>query len=254
MNQDRVLRAARLRDYFHLQILMAERMAKLSESSIAETALRFTNLHRRFGLGNARGGSGAPEWTAYAQQLEALGTTDARVAWTERFFAAAKDETRASVSFGCFTFEPPDTSGVVRIHFSNRDTADGVGPLARTKVGKRQGDLARLFAYVKAQHPEATAVKGTSWLYNLDAYRRLFPPAYVASRSEPDRVNLDGTSTWGQALDHRDGVRPEVRVAVLRNLNRLDVLAPWRAFPLRALNATAPIEVFHQFYRRADDE
>ena len=49
-----------------------------------------------------------------------------------------------------------------------------------------------------------------------------YPPEFVASRSEPAAVRLDGTSSWGQLLDHRECVKPGVREAFLRNLPRLD--------------------------------
>jgi hypothetical protein len=70
----------------------------------------------------------------------------------------------------------------------------------------------------------------------------------VASRFEPESVRLDGTSSWGQLLDFRGCVKPAVRDALLANLDGLDMAAPWRAFPLRALGAQCGIEHFLRFY------
>ena len=87
---------------------------------------------------------------------------------------------------------------------------------------------------------------GVSWLYNLGAYTRLFPPAYAASARLPAfPVHMNGSSTWGQVLTWRGTVKPAVRDAVVAKLAAIDPAAPWKVFPLRALAATAAIGVFH---------
>jgi len=42
-------------------------------------------------------------------------------------------------------------------------------------------DLAGLFEHVKRTLRQPPQVVGASWLYNLDAYRRLFPAPYLAT-------------------------------------------------------------------------
>jgi hypothetical protein len=238
----------RLRDYFEIQLLFAARLAERTPLPLSEACLRFTNLHRRFGFGRVTEAGPAAEWLAYADGLDRCGSAAERLDWTVDVFNGSRQEAHSAPRFGCFSFEPPNAEGAVRIHFSNRDSDDGVGPLDRRKMGRRKGDLAQMFGHVRAQHPEARSVLGGSWLYNLEAYCRLFPPQYVASRSEPRFVRLDGGSSWGQLLDFRGWVKPAVRDAFLANLTRLDVTAPWRAFPLRALRAQCGIEHFHRFY------
>jgi hypothetical protein len=56
-------------------------------------------------------------------------------------------------------------------------------------------------------------------------------------------------SSWGQVLDFRGGVKPAIRQSLLENIENVDIAAPWRAFPLRALGAQSAIEYFYQFYR-----
>jgi hypothetical protein len=87
-----------------------------------------------------------------------------------------------------------------------------------------------------------------SWLYNLDAYKRLFPSAYRRSVREPGFApHLNGTSTWGQVLDWRQQVKPAMRDAVLANLACLDVRArrgrcfrcgPWRRVARSGISMT----------------
>ena len=240
--------AERLRGYFEVQLRFAEVIAARTSRAFSDTCLEFTNLHRRFGLGRAEAAAPSTGWRRYAAGLEGCGAE--RLDWTVAFFAQSAPEASTALRFGCFSYELQDAGEVMRIHFSNRDSDDGVGPLARTKIDRRRSELREMFGHVRAHHPAARTVKGGSWLYNLEAYRRLFPPDYGESAFEPARVRLDGTSSWGQLLDFREAVKPAVRQALLDNLAGVDIAAPWRAFPMRALGAQASIEPFHRFYGR----
>lgn len=240
--------AERLRGYFEVQLRFAEVIAARTSRALSETCLEFTNLHRRFGLGRAEVGAPSAGWAHYAAGLE--DREAGRLDWTVAFFAQSAPEASGGPRFGCFSYGLEEAGEVVRIHFSNRDSDDGVGPLARAKIDRRRSELAEMFRHVRAHHPAARTVKGGSWLYNLEAYRRLFPPHYGASAFEPERVRLDGTSSWGQLLDFREAVKPNLRQALLDNMAGMDIAAPWRAFPMRALGARASIEPFHQFYGR----
>ncbi len=174
---------------------------------------------------------------------------DAQVAWTRATFARAPPEPERRARFGCFTHDPPNDEGQVRIHFSSRDSEGGVGPLAGWKVSRRVAELAQMFGAIRAAHPVAETVRGGSWLYNLEAYRRLFPPEYAEARHAPPRVGLNGTSSWGQLIDHLGAVKQDVAAVFLRNLrDELDPAAPWLVFPFRALITSAPIETFYRFY------
>ena len=69
-----------------------------------------------------------------------------------------------------------------------------------------------MFTYVQHTHTEARTILGGSWLYHLEAYRRLFPPVYGESRVvQEGTAHLQGTASWGQFLDHREAVKPALR-------------------------------------------
>jgi hypothetical protein len=138
---------------------------------------------------------------------------------------------------------------VVRIHFVNKDN-DGLGPLHRSKIAHRRRELAHVFALVRERYPTAAQVRGISWLYHLDAYRRLFPPDYGASSTPAARVRLCGLSSWGQFITHEGAIKPALRDSFLRRFPDMDIDAPWRSFPLPALVASAPIATFFKFYDR----
>ena len=245
---ERTAHAKRLGEYFELQLRFAQHVGACNGLSLADAVLRYTNLHRRFGLGDPDHAL-APAWQDYAERLSILPDLAARVAWTQEFYLAAPPDALPSEQkfFGCFGCEAPDGGGMVRIHFTKADR-DGLSPLHRSKIAQRQADLARLVAYIAQRFAGAQSIRGISWLYNIEAYRRLFPPPYAASARPAERVRLNGASSWGQFLHHDDAIKPGLRDRFLAKFPAIDPAAPWRAFPLPALMAEAPLPVFTDFY------
>ena len=247
----RQVRAKRLGPYFEAQLTLARRIAELTGARLGETAFHVTNLHRRLGLG-VPGETPSEAWRGYAARLEATVGLAAQVHLTQEAFLAAPEERLPppeQTAFGCFAYSPPGEDGRVRMHFYNLDTDEAGGPLAASKMARRKAELAAMVAHIRAAHPQAIGIQGRSWLYNLEAYRRLFPPVYGASRTALDGPpGLQGSSSWGQLIDSREAIRPQVRDAFTANLEALDPRAPWRVFPLQALTAAAPMEAFEAFY------
>lgn len=238
-------RAEAYRDYVGLQLRFAEVLADRGDLSLGEALRRYTSLHRRLGLGNVTSGPPGPEWADIARQLEEAPDAQARLEGIVTALAAAPDEQPQpnQVRFGCFSYEPPQ-DGVLRIHFTNRDSEGGAGPLAQSKAAIRRSELSRMFDHVRRLEPEAKTVAGASWLYHVEAYRRLYPPAYTATATPAGEMNLTGNSSWGQFLTHGGAIRPALSAEFLAGLEALDPQAPWLAFPLRPLRVSAPLVVF----------
>ena len=244
-------RVERLHDWFALQIAFVEALVARTGLPFASAMTFNTNLHRRFGFGRPANEGWSPGWDAYVRSLAALRTRTERIEYTkafarERFVPWAG---RSERQFGCFSFEA-QSGGVIRLHFSPNDTEDGSGPLARGKYQRRIDELTSMFAFVRQQYGDgATAVLGGSWLYNLEAYKRLFPAEYVASlRIHTAPSNFTGGSWWGQFVDHREAVVTARAAEFSDNLRRLDPAAAWKVFPFPAMTARAPVRVFHQRY------
>jgi hypothetical protein len=254
MTPARAERAERLAPYFEIQLRLARRMAELTGERLGEVVRNHTNLHRRLGLGVPAFAAPGTAWAAYAADLEASSVLADQVALTQAAFRQATEETLplpGQTGFGCFAHEAPNADGGIKIHFYNCDTDDEGGPLASAKQPRRRAELAAMVRHIVETHPEATHIKGGSWLYHLEAYRRLFPPAYVATSTPHPGPHLTGTSSWGQLIDSREAIRPALRDAVVANLAVLDPAAPWRVFPYQPLTPSASVEAFVAHF--ADD-
>lgn len=244
----RLERARRLAPFFAAQLQLARRLAALTGAPLGEAARAHTCLHRRFGLGRPDAGPPGAAWQAFAAALEATDDPAAHVAAAVAAFIAGADEALplpGQVAFGCFACEPPDPAGDVRIHFHNLDTDAAGGPLAAPKQGRRRAELAALVQHVATTWPDARRIRGGSWLYHVEAYRRLFPPAYLAAITPHPGPTLSGSSSWGQLIDGHERIRPAVRDALLANLHRLDPERPWAVFPYPPLVPVADLATFH---------
>ncbi|MBA2673368.1 hypothetical protein [Ramlibacter sp.] len=233
--------------YFDLQLRFAAHYARIARVPLRAAVDTCTNLRRRFGWMDA---GRAAHWEAFLHGI-AEGADHAQVLRQACETHAARGPTPTlAKAFGCFSYEVHAREGVLRIHFMEPQPRDPrAGPLARLRMHERLAELRALFAHVRAHHPEAVTVLGVSWLYNLDAYKRLFPPGYGASAALPSfPLHLSGSSTWGQVLDHDQQVKPDVRDALLARLDAMAVQAPWRVFALQALVASSPIACFHAWY------
>ncbi|SDI09514.1 MULTISPECIES: hypothetical protein [Bradyrhizobium] len=245
-------KSERYRDFFDLQLRFAEAVAEKTSMPIAEAVLLTTNLHRRFGLGDAPAeGAPGPAWQEYARGLKGLTTHRQRADWTQIFYARSPEEPSAFPDhvFGCFKFDASDATDIVRLHFSNRDASnrDSLGPLSKARAEVRRCELKSMFAFIKARFPNAGYVEGRSWLYGTEAYRRLFPDDYAGSRVIIESGNrFQGMSRWGQVLDREGRVKPELKDKFLKNIERLNADRLWEAFPLPSFRVRAPIDVFYE--------
>jgi hypothetical protein len=245
------MRSERLHGYFDLQLRFAQTVAEIGSLPLADASARYTNFHRRFGLGYLQGLPCSAAWTRYIDHLSLLKTHDQRVSWTQAFFLHSPEESPPANEhrFGCFSCSPPNAEGILRIHFANRDNDGSTGPLNHAKIASRKGELKEMFAFIKSVYPSVQGVRGTSWLYHIQAYRRLFPLPYGDSRViRKTDLRFDGTSSWGQFLTHQEQIKPAMREQFLQNLHKLDIAHLWRAFPLPALMTNAPVAVFYDFY------
>ncbi|MGE3268299.1 MAG: hypothetical protein AB7P40_06095 [Chloroflexota bacterium] len=236
-------------EFLALQARFAERVAALSDLPLDQALFFYTSLPLRFGVPFQDLTQTHPAWQAFLADLQETGELSQAV-------AAAHERAQRSLlglfptrpQFGCFSCEYLPAERAIRLHFANRDASEP-GVLSEARVPARLAELAAMFKHVRSQYPEAHTVIGTSWLYNREAYRRLFPPEFTASLS-PVPNDYHGFSLWGQFLDRRGAVRADRRDAFLAGIKKARNLRKLAGcFPLPVLRARADVEAFFRFYR-----
>ena len=233
------------RAFFDLQIEFARAVSALGHLALADAVLNYTNFYIRFGFGRAFDPT-HPGWQSY---LAGLRDADDPREWTYRFYVTRPHPPpgpSVEATFGCFSYARSGTDRL-RLHFLNAEP-DGRSPLGRDRRDERLADLAALFAHVRRTVSSPVSVAGASWLYNLPAYRRLFPESYVATaRVLPDRFRH--LPLWGQFLDRHGELRADLarqfreRLARQTSLEGLD-----GCFPYQVLAVEAPVAAFYEFY------
>ena len=233
------------RGFFALQVDFARTAAKLARLPLERALLGYTNLYIRFGLGRDFLDD-HPTWRRYTDGLASGADV---YDWTHQFYLAQGEDSRPTAGSECFSHAMH--ANYVRIHFRNAEPTKA-SPLSAERLPARLGELRSIFEHVKQNTPEATTVVGTSWLYNLPAYRRCFPEAYVTS-AQPASPRYRHVSLWGQFLDRSGMLRKNAVDEFARSLSGIsDTRDLHLAFPLQALALEAPISAFYRFYGIAD--
>jgi hypothetical protein len=240
------------RGFFGVQLHYAGALAARTGISLADAIIWHTNFHRLFAYGNLSKVPPDPEFVVLAMEVTGIPDPPARL---DRLIAAyalrphdrwPPDRFPFGPHFAC---EAPNADGAVRIHFRNRVNTDDIGPLHSSNVARRRGELTEMFGFVARRWPDTKTIIGGSWLYNTEGYCRLFPHAYVASRTPlvgPRPIH--GLSTWGQFLDFRGHAKPTVVETFEQNLKFLDPAQVWLSFPFQVLTTHAPFEAFRREY------
>ena len=232
-------------DYFALQLTFARRYADVATVPFDIAIAHCTNLRRRL---NLMGAVGAPRWNGLLSRVGCLMEDHSAALTLCVGLVGTQPSLEPPRTFGCFSYDPPDESGALRIHFMP-PAGTLASPLALEGIDARVDELRELFSQVRRAECSARSVRGVSWLYNLDAYKRLFPPAYRTSvQPLQSPLRMTGSSTWGQVLNWRQEVKPPARDAVLAGLATMKIEAPWEVFPLRALTAMCDIDHFYDWF------
>jgi len=232
--------------FFDLQLEFAETVAGLAAMPIACAVLAYTNLYARFGLGR----DFDPQHPIWRDYLAGLHETNDHREWTYRFYLTrphAAPPPGQVATFGCFGYARL-TDDRIRLHFDNVETG-GRSPLSRECQTRRIADLTALFAHVRRTEGEFVTVVGASWLYNIEAYRRLFPTSYLATAQvAPQRFQY--MPLWGQFVNRRGEIKEDMarefrrRLAHQSNVDSLD-----GCFPFQVLRLKAPVLTFYEWYR-----
>lgn len=150
-----------------------------------------------------------------------------------------------------FLYSYDEFSKTISPHFGTLsitdDRGDGPGILSHQRLEEMRGKLRAMFTEIKRDHPDAEYVRGRSWLYGLEAYRRLYPQEYGESRTLRT-IGYNGGARWGQFLNAKGELNTERATQFLENLNNLDPENPAGVFPMQTYEVRAPIAAFYREY------
>jgi len=229
--------------FFDLQLRFAERVAHICSLSFEEGLLTFTNLYLQF-----IDRSFDPAHPIWQEYLEGLQKAQDPAKWTCIFYQTRREDSVSSHPEGCFRYVYLAQEKTLRLHFAANNDSSGYGPLSKVRISARLQELRALFVEVKRQHPDALVVRGNSWLYNIDAYKRLFPPQYTKTMRIVDE-EFQYLSLWGQFVRRNGQVREDIASSFLSDLCKQDTLEGLkRCFPYQVMGLEYPITYFYEFY------
>jgi len=233
------------RDFFRMQLEFAAYIASVTNASLGAAIMDYTNIYIRLRFGRDFDAAN-PEWVEYVDGLQSSPARNA-IYTHEVWQSRAEVQPPGVIAIaGCFScgYESGNTA---RIHFENREN-EKESPLSYSQREMRYAELRKLFRFTLISHPEIENVCGLSWLYNISAYRRLFPPQYIAS-SKPVTGKYRNMPLWGQFLCRNGEVRTEKADFFYEKLSRNPSLSEISGcFPFQPLAVKAPVTVFRHFF------
>ncbi len=243
-----MLSSAYPQPFFELQLVFARKIAEISYQPFDQALLHFTALYRILGLGGSLDPT-HPVWQRYLQKLLHVSEP---ANFTHQFYLQRYQDIPKFTDeehWGCFAYEYLLESQTIHIHFSNQDTSI-YGPLSRHRRDVRLAELRAMFQQIKQRHPDALLVQGGSWLYNWEAYRRLFPLAFGQSVQPEKMFTLTGRNVWGQFLRRNGGVHQETISLFLERVSQMKRMENYpQCFPYPNVRTEAPLQLFYDFYR-----
>ena len=231
-----------------LQVKFAQKIAEVSNQALVDVVIDYTILRTLFNLRVSHDISN-PLWDKF---IEGLRASDNPEDWTYNFYlqrmAVKSDASDERRFFGCFSYVYPwRGTQKLRLHFENRETSEH-GALSKTRMTVRKSELSAMFRHIRANHPDVETVRGGSWLYNIPAYLRLFPPDYVKT-AKPVGYETTFWALWGQFVARKGSIRQPATAQFLECLDQQKTLEDClQCFPYQVLRPECPIETFYNFY------
>lgn len=236
------------KEFLDLQIYFAKKASAVLKIPLCESLFLYTSLPIRFGVPfyDLR------ETNTIWQEFLAIFIADANPSVEDLAFAFHQkkmtNQPPMRPQFGCFSYDSLDTEKGVRIHFANNDNPEP-GVLSRERISQRQAELKEMFTEIKHQHPDFTFVVSSSWLYNIEAFKRLFPHEFVSS-PEPKKNDYHSLGLWGQFINKYGRVKNDLVRDFRNKVERSTSISDLEnAFPLGDLKVKSDISYFYTLYK-----
>ena len=261
-------------DYFELQVEYAFQVQRITHGSFEDVVAHYTNIMTVMYSGGetpAESFASVEAFRASCQPfIESKDVSHITRLIYDHSERVVRLHEKKEHPFGCFSYgrtlitEPNSTltspGDEVRIHFTNLDNRAG-GPLSSNKIDTRKRELCLMIKAIRKDNPDTDlTVTGHSWLYNLSRYRELFPKEYQESIAPEDPENpysklTNYSGLWLQFVKSDGSVNKPLAEEFLRKARAAATMEELlKAFPLKALEARAPISAFYAMVEEYERE
>lgn len=252
--------------YFQVQVAFALRMAKVKEISLSEAFESWTGLKARL-VEDKNDVSQVHEWEQLLTELVSMSEPQ----MVDRVFELFKTRPKSKYTppeypendgkhFGHFSFDYYHEKKTIKVHYIVRDRRKGSG-LKLKDLELRRAELKEMFVYIQNKYPDAEEVIGGSWIYNLEGYRRIYPPEYTKNMRRlvpfdyPEEgpyfaptMTFTGNSVWGQFVDNEGKADLDRVLQFNKHLkDAADYLELVDSFPMMTLQPRCHISEFYSF-------
>jgi hypothetical protein len=229
------------KEYLQLQLDFAERVQAVTSKPIEECLLRYTSFYKTF-IPDWDFNPDNPLWIEFINKFKNIRNKSNVIALLYEREPAPLTEKY----FGCFSYKYVDEKKTVYTHFKNTGEAEGV--LSEERIQARLEELKEMFTEIKEKHPQAEMVSGFSWLYNIDAYKRLFPQEYIKNSREIHGW-FKTLALWGQFIDRNLNIRKDIVLKFKKCMQAKNSLEELEfCFPYKILQPKCDIMHFYKFY------
>ncbi len=232
-------------DHFQLQVVFAQKIAEITGKDLMDCLLEYTQFYKRFEI---PGWKKDPENVVWKEFLRYVKTKEDIALSAYEFHLKCPVLEKTRKRYGCFSYDWREDTKDIHIHFENYDTSEE-SPLSKDRIGVRTQELTEMFQDIAQDHPDAKNVCGYSWLYNISAYRSLFPAEYTHNMKEIQDY-FQSLSLWGQFLDRNREVRKEMSkkfIECIKKQTTLDQVVS--CFPFKIKAPEISIEYFYSFLK-----
>jgi len=146
--------------------------------------------------------------------------------------------------FSVFSYSYHKDENAFELHFGNRDPK---GNLGRDRVSQRMFELKKMFKSMKSCKKRGAKVYLRTWLFNINAFQRLFPKEFWHSAGLWNKQLAQDLAHWGQFVDRKGNFKKELAKILLKKAKKKRKYIN-EYFPLPCKRSEVDQKAFYRFY------
>lgn len=241
------------KNFIDIQIIFAQKAAKILNISLNKSLFSYTSLPIRFGIPFSQLIEEHSVWQQFIRKInngKDLSETAFNYCIEQEKGSDTKSQFSDREKFGCFSYNPLNNEKGILIHFANNDAPEP-GSLSEERVPVRLAELKAMFADIRSKYPDYKFVASSSWLYNVESFTKLFPPEFIISKQA--KVDYRSMGIWGQFIDKYGNTKENLCNEFLKNVNHAKNPTDLEdCFPLKDLKLATDLVYFYKFYKVED--